>query len=111
MEVVAEMGKDLAIAIGILETDILDADAERTANHLSGRLFLFRLHLFQIFQTIDAGRGMDSLWQHVEHLENGLLDLADELKERSHHTKSDGTGTQLHGTPDESYDIAKTETR
>ena len=29
MEVVAEMGQDLAIAIGVLESDILDADAER----------------------------------------------------------------------------------
>ena len=28
MEIVAEMGKDLAIAIGILESDVLDADAE-----------------------------------------------------------------------------------
>ena len=29
MEVVAEMGKNLAIAIGVLESDILDADAKR----------------------------------------------------------------------------------
>ena len=29
MEVVAEMGQDLAIAIGVLESDVLDADAKR----------------------------------------------------------------------------------
>jgi hypothetical protein len=28
MEVVTEMGENLAIAIGILETDVLDTDAE-----------------------------------------------------------------------------------
>ncbi len=77
MEVVAEMGEDLAVAIGILKTDILDADAKRAADYLARRLFFFCLYLLELFQSIDAGRGMDGLWQHVQHLKDGVLDLTD----------------------------------
>ena len=52
---------------------------------------------------------MDGLGQHVEHLEDGLLDLGNELEEGGHHAEGDGTGAQLHGAPDEGNDITEAE--
>ena len=52
---------------------------------------------------------MDDAWHHVEQLQDRVLNHADKLQERCHHTKGDGPFSQLQATPDESQQIAQSE--
>ena len=62
-----------------------------------------------LVDTVDAGRGMDQLRHNIEHRQDRILDLADQLEERGHHTEGDGTRTQLQAAPDEGQQITQAE--
>ena len=107
LELMREVRKNLPIALGIAERYVIEADVFILArNTWMDTDFFFN---FQFTESVNARRGVNDTWHHVQQLQYRVLYHADELQERGHYAKGYRAIAQSDAAPHECQQITQSE--